>query len=98
MKAEIFLTMLSACATLDSLCVEAVKQIMGEKYFISYNLVALIMGLLIGSGSSVCYYLLNGLPFTLNNIIYCVFMGLATALSSTVGYDKVKQLIEQMRW
>lgn len=98
MTAEIFLTFLSIFATLDSLCVEAIKSLIGDKYIISYNLVALILGMILGSGGTVVLYVLRGFPFTITNIIYCVLMGFATALTSTVGYDKVKQLIEQMRY
>ena len=42
------------------------------------------------------YYQLTSLPFTLNNIIYAILMGLASGLCSMLGYDKVKQTILQI--
>ena len=34
--------------------------------------------------------------FNLNNIIYLVLMGLASGLCSMVGFDKIKQAVEQI--
>ena len=62
----------------------------------SYNIVALITALIVGGGGTAVYYQLNAVPFTVNNVIYAVLMGLASGLVSMVGFDKVKQAIVQI--
>ena len=62
----------------------------------SYNIIALVVALVIGGVGSAVYYQLNAIPFNLNNIIYLVLMGLASGLCSMVGFDKIKQAIEQI--
>ena len=62
---------------------------------LSYNLLALIVALIVGGVGCVIYYQLTGIPYTTNNIIYIVLMGFASGLSSMVGYDKIKQMIQQ---
>ena len=42
------------------------------------------------------YYTGSGIPFTPLNIIYIPLMGIANWLGAMVGYDKVKQAIEQL--
>ena len=62
----------------------------------SYNIIALVVALVIGGAGSAVYYQLNAIPFNLDNIIYLVLMGLASGLCSMVGFDKIKQAIEQI--
>ena len=62
----------------------------------SYNIIALVVALVIGGTGSAVYYQLNTIPFNLDNIIYLVLMGLASGLCSMVGFDKIKQAIEQI--
>jgi len=91
-----FLTMLSAFAVISGLVVEAAKKIVPTLTEKSTNIVALVVALIIGTIGTLVYYQLGAIPFTVNNIIYAVLMGLASGLVSMVGYDKVKQAIEQL--
>lgn len=91
-----FLILLSSFSVLSSLVTEAVKGIASDKVHLSYNIVALITALTIGGVGTGIYYQLNAIPFTVNNMIYIVLMGLASGLVSMVGFDKVKQAIEQL--
>lgn len=98
MTATIFLTLLAGCATLTSLVTEGIKKIMGDKWNgVSANLIACIVGLVVGTGATAVYYLLGGVVFTTINIVYMVLMGGASALVAMVGYDKVVQMIGQFR-
>ena len=38
----------------------------------------------------------DGIPFDTNNVIYMILMGLASGLCSMVGFDKIKQAVEQL--
>ena len=96
MNTTMFLILLSSFSVLSSLVTEGIKNITTDKVNLSYNIVALITALIIGGGGTAVYYQLNAIPFTVNNVIYAVLMGLASGLTATVGYDKVKQAIEQI--
>lgn len=96
MNTTMFLILLSAFSVLSSLVTEGIKNITTDKVNLSYNIVALVTALIIGGGGTVVYYQLNAVPFTVNNVIYAVLMGLASGLVSMVGFDKVKQAIEQV--
>ena len=94
-----FLFMLAGFSALSSLITEGIKKKFLEPSGKTrgYNIVALIIALVIGLAGTCVYYQLTGVPFTANNIIYAVLMGLASGLASMVGYDKVKQTIEQLK-
>ena len=90
-----FLFLLAAFSVLSGLVTEAIKKLIVEKTNFSYNLLALIVALIIGGVGCAIYYQLNAIPFTTNNIIYMILMGLSSGLVSMVGFDKVKQAISQ---
>ena len=95
MNTTMFLILLSAFSVLSSLVTEGIKNIATDKVNLSYNIVALITALIIGGGGTAVYYQLNAVPFTVNNVIYAVLMGLASGLTAMTSYDKVKQTITQ---
>ena len=96
MNTTMFLILLSAFSVLSGLVTEGIKNITSDKVNLSYNIVALITALIIGGVGTAVYYQLNAVPFTVNNVIYAVLMGLASGLVSMVGFDKVKQAITQL--
>ena len=96
MNVTTFLILLSAFSVLSGLVTEAVKKVVNDKANLSYNIVALVVALIIGCVGCAIYYQLNAIVFTTNNVIYMILMGLASGLTATVGYDKVKQAIEQV--
>lgn len=81
---------------MSSLVTEGIKNLVTDKINLSYNIIALISALIIGGCGTAIYYQLNTIPFTVNNIIYIILMGLASGLTAMVGFDKVKQSIEQI--
>lgn len=96
MNATMFLILLSAFSVISSLVTEGIKNLANDRVNLSYNIVALITALFVGGGGTAVYYQLNAVPFSANNIIYMILMGLASGLVSMVGFDKVKQAIEQI--
>lgn len=96
MNTSTFLFLLAAFSTITGLVVECIKKIVTDKANISWNVTALIVALIVGGCGCAIYYQLNGIPFTTNNIIYAVLMGFASALSATIGYDKIRQAIFQI--
>lgn len=95
MTTTIFLMLLAGFATLSSLVTEAIKKLTTPDGR-SLNLITLITALIVGGVGTLVYYQLNGIPFTVNNVICAVLMGLASGLTAMVGYDKVKEAIEQL--
>lgn len=96
MNTTTFLILLSSFSVLSGLVTEGIKNIVTDKVNLSYNIVALVSALIIGGCGTAVYYQLNLIPFTLNNVIYAVLMGLASGLCSMIGFDKTKQAIEQI--
>ena len=96
MTTTTFLTLLSAFTVLSGLTTEGIKKLISDKANMSYNFIALVVALVIGGVGSAVYYQLNAIPFDINNVIYIILMGLASGLCSMVGYDKLKQCIEQI--
>lgn len=90
-----FLFLLTTFSVISGLVTEAIKKLIVEKTNFSYNVLALIVALIVGGVGCGLYYQLNAIPFTTNNIIYMVLMGLSSGLVSMVGFDKVKQAIGQ---
>jgi len=95
MNTSTFLFLLAAFSTITGLVVECIKKLVSDKANISYNIAALITALIVGGCGCMIYYQLNGIAFTTNNIIYAVLMGFASAITSMIGFDKVKQTILQ---
>ena len=96
MNVTTFLILLSAFSVLSGLVTEAVKKVVNDKANMSYNIIALIVSLIVGGVGCAIYYQLNAIPFDINNVIYMILMGLASGLCSMVGFDKIKQAVEQI--
>ena len=96
MDVYIFLTLLLLFSIITGLITEGIKNIARDKKNLSYNIVALTIALIVGAVGCGVYYQLNDILFTVNNVIYMILMGFASGLVSMVGFDKVKQTIEQI--
>ena len=96
MTTTTFLMLLSSFSFLSGLVTEGVKKLISDKANMSYNIIALIVSLIVGGVGCAIYYQLNTIPFDINNVIYMILMGLASGLCSMVGFDKIKQAIEQI--
>lgn len=97
MTVELFLTLLSGFSVLTGLIVESIKSVIDDKFIVSYNLIAVIIALIVGIGGTFIYYTIAGVEVTVVNVIYSILMGGASALSSMCGYDKIKQLVDQLK-
>ena len=95
MNMTTFLILLSAFSVISILITEGIKNMAAHKENLSYNLITLVTALIVGGCGTAVYYQLNAIPFTTNNIIYMLLMGFASGLTAMVGFDKVKQAIEQ---
>lgn len=93
-----FLVLLAAFAAITSVVTEGVKKFL-DSMEVSYasNVVVLIVALVVGCGGTAIYYVNYQIPFNALTSVYLALMGVANWLSAMVGYDKVKQAIEQLK-
>ena len=97
MTVTLFITMLTFGAGVSSLLTEAVKKAYANAHKeYSANIVALINAIVVGCGGTAVLYMLKSIPWTVNNIICLVLMGVAVWMASMIGYDKIIQLLKQI--
>lgn len=96
MTTTLFLELLFTFSIITGLITEVYKKIANDKIHYSYNIIALIIAIIVGVIGSFIYYQLNNISITINNIIYAFLLGGASGLCSMLGFDKVKQTIEQI--
>ena len=92
MTTTMFLILLSAFSVISGLVTEAVKNVVSDKANLSYNIVALIVALIIGSAGTAVYYQLNEIAYTVNNII------LNLIESNIYGSNIVESLSNQLSY
>lgn len=97
MTITLFITMLTLGSGITALLTEAIKKAYtnaGKEY--SANVIALINALVVGCGGTAVLYMLRAIPWTANNIICLILMGVAVWIASMIGYDKILQLLKQI--
>lgn len=97
MTVTMFIMLLAAFSTLTGLCTEGIKKLLDEQN-VTYasNLLACIVGLIVGVCGTAAYYVIATIPFSAVNIVCMVLMGVASAVGAMVGYDKLMQMLKQL--
>lgn len=97
MTAATILTLLTVFATITALVTEGVKKFLDEqKVIYASNLVVLVVAVIVGCGGTAIYYVNYQIPFNAINSVYLALMGIGNWIGAMVGYDKVKQALEQI--
>lgn len=82
----------------SSILTEAIKNAFKEsRRQVSSNLIALVNAIVIGCGGTAIIYYLNEIPFNSVNVMCLALVALCVWISEMVGYDKVIQLIAQIK-
>lgn len=98
MTITLFITLLVVLAVAVSLLTEAVKKFFENTNFTySSNLVVLILSIVVGIFGTAMAYIPLGIAFTPPNIVCMVLMAVAVWVGSMLGYDKVIQMVEQIK-
>lgn len=99
MTITLFMALLVILAVVTSLVTEAVKKFLDTFIYVDYasNVVVLFVAMLVGIIGTAAAYVLLGISFTLANVICIGLMAVAIWIGAMVGYDKVIQLIEQIK-
>lgn len=92
-----FLVLLAGFAAITSVVTEGIKKLLdGQGVEYASNIVVLIVAVVVSCGGTAIYYVNYQIPFNALNSVYLALMGIANWLSAMIGYDKVKQAIEQI--
>lgn len=86
---------LAIIAALTSLTVEGIKKLIGDKY--PYNAMAVVVALILTLIGSTMYIIYFGIPVTAQTIITVIALTYLAFLSATIGYDKVRELLKQIK-
>lgn len=98
MTITLFMALIVVLAIAVSLLTEAVKKFFeGTKVTYSSNVVVLIISIIVGIGGTAMAYISLGIAFTPPNIVCMVLMAVAVWVGSMLGYDKVLQMVEQIK-
>jgi hypothetical protein len=98
MNSGVLLSALAGVSILTSLTVEGIKKILDEqgKTYKS-NLLAAIVAVALSIGAVILYVLYFSVPFSVQIIVITICFAFLSWLASMVGFDKVKQLLEQFK-
>ncbi len=98
MSIQLFATLLIILCAISTLLTEAIKRwLENMKKNPSANLIAIIDAVVVGGGGLTAAYIWLGIAFTLPNILAIVVMIFAVGIGSMIGYDKVIQLVSQLK-
>lgn len=98
MSITLFISALTIGAAITALLTEAIKKAYSNaKKEYSANVIALINAVVVGCGGTAVTYMLLGIEWTVNNVICLILMGVAVWIGSMTGYDKIIQLVKQIK-
>lgn len=95
---DVFLMGLMAVSVLTGVATEALKKLLdavNAKY--QSNILSGLVALVLAVGVGVAYVVVMGLGFTPQIIVCLVFLVFASWLCAMIGYDKVVQVINQLK-
>ena len=95
MNTTFLISALAIIAALTSLTVEGIKKLIGDKY--PYNAMAVVVALILTLIGSTMYIIYYAIPVTAQVIVTVIALTYLAFLSATIGYDKVRELLEQIK-
>lgn len=97
MTVTLFVTLFTVGSMVCGLLTEAIKKAYeNAKKDFSANIIALADALVVGGLGTASAYMLMNIPWTVNNIICLVLMIVMIWLGAMLGFDKVKQTLQQI--
>ena len=89
---------LLATSLVTNITVEGLKKILdSSNKAYSANVLAVIISVIIALAISIGYMIMNDITFTAKVIVETVVLMYLSFLTATVGYDKVVQMISQIK-
>lgn len=97
MTVTLFITVFTIGAMVSGLLTEAIKKFYeNEQKQYSANVIALVNAVVVGVGGTAVLYMLLNVPWTINNIICMILMGICVWIGSMIGFDKIVQMLKQI--
>ena len=97
MTIELFMFLLTIFAALTTAVTQGIKNtFLPELEPQNYRIVATVVALVIGLVGCFVYYQLNSIGIDVNNVIFAILMGLASALVSMTSYDTVHDILKML--
>lgn len=96
MTVEMFISLLLFLSTVSSFITEGIKKLASENIR-SYNVLVLVVSLLVGISGTLITYIMLDIVITIKLAIASILMGVAIWLVAMFGYDKIKQLLLQIK-
>ena len=98
MNTTLFISLFTFGAAASSVVTEAIKKYFDNEHKeYSSNIIALVDAAIVGGLGTAASYVLLDIPWTVNNIICLLLMIVVIWLGSMLGYDKVVQLLKQLK-
>jgi uncharacterized protein (DUF697 family) len=94
MTPTLFIILFSILTIISGLITQALKK--ATQNSLATNLLALIDAVVTGVGGSIVAYIIMGIEFSPINVMYIIILTVAVWLGSMLGFDKIKQSIEQV--
>lgn len=94
MTIQLFISLLVSFSIISSLLTEAIKKATNDK--LSDTLTNLIVSFCVGITGMIVYYTNQNIPLDAMNIAYSIFMSVAIWCGSTLGYQKVQEILRQL--
>ena len=94
MTPMLFITLFAILTIVSGLITQAFKK--ATQNTLATNILALIDAIITGVGGSVTAYIFMEIPFTPQNILCIGLLTIAVWLGSMLGFDKIKQSIDQI--
>ena len=91
---ELFITGLFFVSILTTLTVEAIKKLLEGKLY-NANLLAAIVATVLSIFTAIFYVMYNAVSVSIQVILATIAFAFFSWLASMVGFDKIKQLIQQ---
>lgn len=96
MNTGFLITALAAASALTSLTVEGIKKLLDEQgKAYKPNLLAAIVAILLSIFTIAGYALYMAIPISVQLVVITIAFAFLSWLTAMVGFDKVKQLIQQ---
>ena len=98
MTITLFMSLIVVLAIVVSLLTEAIKKFLdGSNIMYSANIVVLIVSIVVGIGGTAMAYAMLNIEVSAPNIVCMVLMAVAVWVGAMLGYDKVIQMVEQVK-
>ena len=95
---ETALALVTAFSIVTSVATQFVKMVLDTmKVRYASNIVVMVVASIIGAGGVLLYYENYPIPLNALTSVYLAIMCIINCMGAMLGYDKVKQMLEQLR-